>query len=105
MKYTPAYPSKPFESLDVARDWVYDFVRWYNETHRHSGIKFVTPAQRHNGAEQSILANREAVYQAAKRRNPERWSQGTRNWVPVGEVWLNPENQDAKETGIRDEAA
>ncbi|WP_419650159.1 hypothetical protein, partial [Thiolapillus sp.] len=28
---------------------------------------------------------------AAKQRNPERWSRGTRNWEPVGEVWLNPE--------------
>ncbi|RDH92694.1 MAG: IS3 family transposase, partial [endosymbiont of Lamellibrachia luymesi] len=97
MKYTPAFPSKPFESLYAAREWVYDFVHWYNEEHRHSGIQFVTPAQRHSGAERSILVNREAVYQAAKQRNPERWSRGTRNWAPVGEVWLNPENQDARD--------
>jgi putative transposase len=51
MKYTPAFPSKPFERLDAARDWVYDFVRWYNEAHHHSGIQFVTPAQRHSGVE------------------------------------------------------
>jgi len=105
MKYTPAFPSKPFESLEAARDWVYDFVHWYNEEHRHSGIQFVTPAQRHSGAERSILVNRKAVYQAAKQRNPERWSRETRNWSPVGEVWLNPDNQDAEKTGIRDEAA
>jgi putative transposase len=105
MKYTPAFPSKPFVSVDEAREWVYDFVRWYNEEHRHSGIRFVTPAQRHSGAERSILVNREAIYQAAKQRNPERWSGETRNWRPVSEVWLNPENQDTEETGIRDEAA
>jgi len=105
MKYTPAFPSKPFASLEAARDWVYDFVHWYNEEHHHSGIQFVTPAQRHSGAERLILANREVVYQAAKRRNPERWSRGTRNWAPVGEVWLNPDNQDVEKTGIRDEAA
>jgi transposase InsO family protein len=51
MKYTPAFPSKPFESLDAAREWVYGFVHWYNEEHRHSGIQFVTPAQRHSGVE------------------------------------------------------
>ncbi|MCU7895386.1 MAG: IS3 family transposase, partial [Candidatus Thiodiazotropha sp. (ex Lucinoma aequizonata)] len=96
MKYTPAFPSKPFESLGAARDWVYDFVHWYNEEHRHSGIQFVTPSQRHSGEEQSILVNREAVYDTAKQRNPERWSRGTRNWTPVGEVWLNPENQDVE---------
>ncbi|WXG51811.1 MAG: IS3 family transposase [Candidatus Sedimenticola sp. (ex Thyasira tokunagai)] len=105
MKYTPAFPSKPFESLDAARDWVYNFIRWYNEEHPHSGIQFVTPAQRHSGVELSILANRETVYEAAKQRNPERWSRETRNWTPVGEVWLNPENQDSRGAGIRDEAA
>ena len=105
MKYTPAFPSKPFESLDAAREWVYDFVHWYNDKHRHSGIQFVTPAQRHSGVERSILENRETVYQAAKQRNPERWSRETRNWMPVGEVWLNPENQDSEDTGIKDEAA
>ncbi|WP_419585727.1 transposase, partial [Thiolapillus sp.] len=73
MKYTPAYPSKPFESLDAAREWVSEFVHWYNEEHRHSGIQFVTPAQRHSGAEKLILMNRKVVYESAKQRNPERW--------------------------------
>ena len=105
MKYTPAFPSKPFESLDAAREWVYGFVHWYNEEHRHSGIQFVTPAQRHTGMERSILMKRDAVYLAAKQRNPERWSRGTRNWEPVGNVWLNPENDGIEETEIKDEAA
>lgn len=105
MKYTPAFPSKPFESLDAAREWVYGFVHWYNEEHRHSGIQFVTPAQRHTGMERSILMKRDAVYQAAKQRNPERWSRGTRNWEPVGDVWLNPENDGVEKTEIKDEAA
>ncbi|MCU7888335.1 MAG: IS3 family transposase, partial [Candidatus Thiodiazotropha sp. (ex Lucinoma aequizonata)] len=83
----------------------YDFVHWYNEEHRYSGIQFVTPSQRHSGEEHSILVNREAVYDTAKQRNPEHWSRGTRNWTPVGEVWLNPENQDVEKAGIRDEAA
>ncbi len=90
LKYTPAYPSKPFESLVSARAWVDHFVEWYNESHRHSGIQFLTPAQRHNGEERTILAKRKAVYEAAKQRNPERWSRATRNWAAVSEVWLNP---------------
>lgn len=45
MKYTPAFPSKPFESLATAKEWVQSFVCWYNEEHHHSGIQFVTPAQ------------------------------------------------------------
>lgn len=105
LKYTPAYPSQPFESLEAARKWVHTFVRWYNEDHRHSGIRFVTPAERHSGKEQAILYKRKAVYEVAKQRHPERWSGKTRNWSPVGEVWLNPDNQEVSNDRIRDEAA
>ncbi|MCK5919551.1 MAG: IS3 family transposase, partial [Methylococcales bacterium] len=34
LKYTPAYPTKPFASLDEARKWVMKFVTWYNHSHR-----------------------------------------------------------------------
>jgi len=105
MKYTPAFPSKPFKSLDAARKWVHGFVRWYNDEHRHSGIRFVTPNERHSGIEQGILDNRKAVYEAAKKRNPSRWSGKTRNWSPVTDVLLNPENQDAQQIKIKEEAA
>ncbi|WP_169465840.1 hypothetical protein [Massilia polaris] len=39
------------------RKWVGTFVRWYNEEHRHSAIKFVTPAQRHAGLERHHYFN------------------------------------------------
>lgn len=90
-KYRPDYPAKPFESLDEARAWTQKFVRWYNHEHKHSGLKFVTPAQRHTGQDAAILARREKVYRDARNRNPERWSQGTRNWKLEDQVWLNPE--------------
>ena len=101
MKYTPSFPSKPFASLTEAREWVEAFVRWYNHEHRHSGIKFVTPAARHSGQEHAILENRTAVFKAAKDRNPRRWSGEIRNWTPVRAVWLNPENpgNEEPETG------
>jgi len=105
MKYTPAFPSKPFESVSAARKWVHDFVQWYNHEHRHSGIRFVTPGERHCGEDQAILAKRKDIYEAAKERNPQRWSGKTRNWDPVGEVWLNPENSDADQAEIREEVA
>src|SRR3546814_1062755 len=59
--------------IDQARAWVQGFVAWYNTEHRHSGIQFVTPAQRHAGADCQILAGRIAVYEAAKQANPTRW--------------------------------
>jgi putative transposase len=99
LKYTPAYPSKPFESIEAARWWVHRFVQWYNNEHRHSAVRYVTPNQRHDGTEHGLLQRRETVYEAARQRNPARWSGKARNWNPVTEVWLNPpkENQADKE--------
>lgn len=93
LKYTPAYPSKPFESIDEARQWVATFVQWYNHTHRHSGIKYVTPDQRHQGEDQAILTQRKRVYEEAKKQNPKRWTGDTRNWDHESIVKLNPDNE------------
>lgn len=97
LKYTPAYPSKPFESLDSARAWVYEFVKWYNNQHHHSAIRFVTPQERHSGQEQKVLYHRQTVYGAAKERHPERWSGNIRNWTPIKEVFLNPDKTKLSE--------
>jgi putative transposase len=91
IKYRPEYPEKCFADLSAARDWVKEFVRWYNSEHCHSGIKFVTPTQRHNGEDVEILAKRKQVYQQAKSQNPNRWSGEIRNWDQIKEVHLNPE--------------
>jgi putative transposase len=91
LKYGPKYPEQPFKSMAEARIWVGSFVKWYNEEHFHSGIKFVTPAQRHRGLDREMLEARHLVYQEAKRRNPHRWSGKTRNWEAINEVQLNPE--------------
>lgn len=96
LKYTPIYPSKPFDTIDVARTWVLKFVRWYNNHHRHSGIKFVTPNDRHTGADKMILENRKKIYQEARKRTPERWSGNIRNWDLIKEVTLNPEHSKDK---------
>jgi transposase InsO family protein len=99
LKYKPGYPSKPFESLDGARSWVYEFVNWYNFKHKHSALKYVTPLQKHNKEDEKILRKRKAVYKKAKAKNPSRWSGKIRNWNPVKEVFLNPDKPD--DTGIR----
>lgn len=97
LKYTPAYPDGPFETLDKARAWVAAFVSWYNEQHLHSSIQFVTPGQRHRGEDHEILRQRAAVYEAAKLQNPIRWSGDIRNWEPIGPVSLNPGKPTGKE--------
>ena len=90
LKYRPAYPKRPFESIDEARAWVAEFVVWYNTEHRHSGVRFVTPEQRHAGRDAALLEARRRLYERARQQHPERWSRGCRNWTPVGAVELNP---------------
>jgi putative transposase len=90
-KYRPNYPSKGFADLTEARLWVQAFVRWYNKEHRHSGLNFLTPNQRHDGSADQIFEKRRQVYEQARLRHPERWSRETRNWSLEEEVWLNPE--------------
>jgi putative transposase len=90
LKGRPEYPVNPFRSLEDARRWVEAFVGWYNEEHRHSGIHFVTPGQRHRGEHVAILADRKEVYEKAKENNPKRWSGQVRDWKPVNKVVLNP---------------
>jgi len=105
LKYTPAYPAQPFESLQSARQWVHRFVLWYNDEHRHSAIQYVTPNQRHEGLDTSLLAKRKTVYDGAKESTPARWSGNTRNWEPVCEVWLNPPKELHAERSSKTRAA
>jgi transposase InsO family protein len=99
-KYRPEFPAKGFADLDVARQWAARFVRWYNHDHRHSGIRYVTPAQRHAGQDRALLATRHALYQQARQRNPGRWSRQTRNWTPVAAVTLNPERDAVVQAAV-----
>ena len=110
LKYRPKYPLKPFAGVSEARDWVTGLVEWYNHEHRHSAIRFVTPAQRHEGLDEGLLNNRQAVYEAARVRNPKRWSGGVRNWQRIQEVHLNPDKaevntEDANEVKIQSKIA
>jgi transposase InsO family protein len=90
-KYRPEFPANGFADLEAARTWAAGFVHWYNVEHRHSGIQYVSPAQRHEGQDQEILAARHTLYTQARALNPARWSGKTRNWSPTGPVTLNPE--------------
>jgi putative transposase len=92
MKYRPSYPGRPFATLDDARRWVATFVAWYNDDHQHSGIRFVTPSERHDGRETAILAHRHSIYLAARDRHPGRWARHTRDWTPITTVRLNPDH-------------
>ena len=77
-KYRPDYTSRPFASVEEACQWVASCVDWYNHRHRHSGIKFVTPHQRHNGESVEIYRHRAVDYEQARERHPRLWSRSVR---------------------------
>ena len=90
VKYRPDYPRRPFTSVAEACAWVVAFVSWYNEQHRHSGIRFVTPSQRHSGEAHAICRHRARVYEQARQRHPRRWGRSNRCWRQPEVVWINP---------------
>lgn len=94
IKYHPTYPnSRRFETIRSARIWTEKFTDWYNLKHLHSGLKFVTPEQRHSGEAPNILKNRDMVYQLAKQKRPQRWSGNTRDWSLPDSITLNPDKK------------
>ena len=74
LKHTPAYPSLPFASVEQARTWVARFVAWYNGTHRHSGIRYVTPDERHSAVKPPSSPDATRSTNAHGRQHPARWS-------------------------------
>jgi len=95
-KYRPGYPYAAFLSIEDACEWVNKFVDWYNNSHCHSQLKFVTPVQRHTSDDFLIREKRKNVYESAKKLNPIRWSRNTRNWNLCDYVCLNPLKEKQK---------
>lgn len=81
------------------------FVRCYNNEHKHSDLKFVTPAHRHGRFGDAIFKQREEVYQAVRNRNARRWTQGTRNCEFDNQVWQNLERIQPEELNSQREVA
>jgi transposase InsO family protein len=101
LKYCPQYPSKPFTTIDDAKEWVKNFICWYNTEHLHSAISFTTPASRHCGEDKIILEKRDSIYKVARQKNPNRWSGKTRNWEKINRVRLNWLKEDmASDTAV-----
>jgi putative transposase len=69
LKHTPRFPER-FASLAHARSFVDTFFAHYNQTHRHSGIGYHTPASIHRGHHHAIRAHRQAVLDHAYTTHP-----------------------------------
>lgn len=72
LKYRPGFPDR-FASIDQAREFSRDFVRWYNRSHRHAGIGLMTPFDVHHGHAPRVHAARRLVLNTAYANTPERF--------------------------------
>ncbi len=88
VKYHVSYP-KLFTELEAAREWFARFIDWYNTSHRHSGIGYVTPHQKHTGQDIHLFERRQLALNAAAILHPERFVQGPRTVTPDRHVRLN----------------
>jgi transposase InsO family protein len=73
LKYAPAFPDR-FESIHHARDFMDEFVGWYNHEHRHSGIGLHTPADVFYGLAAEKDTRRRLVLAEARTRHRHRFS-------------------------------
>lgn len=94
LKYHPEFPDR-FASFEHAHHFVGEFMGWYNNVHRHSGIAMLTPEMVHRGQADDVLAARHEVMLAAYRAKPERFISGSpKRHVLPSAVWINPPDHD-----------
>ena len=66
------------------------FFPRYNDDHRHSGLGLLTPAMVHFGEAPVVLAQRQAVLDAAYAAHPERFVRRAPVALPLpSAVWIN----------------
>ena len=90
MKYRPDFPAR-FGSIEDARVHARAFFAWYNTTHRHSGIGYMTPHSVHYGHAQAMRNARQGALDAAFLASPRRFK-GRRPQPPAlpTAAWINP---------------
>ena len=65
------------------QEWVRDFMAWYNEEHRHSRIRFVTPNERHRVTIKPCWRN--GMLPGRPEHNTQRGGVArSRDWTPIG---------------------
>lgn len=93
LKYHASYPGR-FSTLEAARTWMGSFIDWYNCTHRHSGLGYVTPEQRRRGEDLRLFTLRNETLSRAFEQHPERFpKRGPKSWKSQQVVYLNPSQE------------
>lgn len=92
-KYAPTYPAH-FASIEQARDWVTEFVAWYNHDHRHSGLEGHTPASVHDGSWVAVHQQRQTTLARLHAEHPERFTKHPTARAPMAQVGINHQISD-----------
>jgi putative transposase len=97
LKYRPDFPER-FGSLEDARAHCQQFFLWYNGTHRHSGIGYMTPHTVHRGHAPALNRERATTLNAAFQAHPNRFK-GKSPHPPIlpTAAWINPPKQKCPE--------
>lgn len=88
MKYRPNYPGT-FPTLDAARDFLANYVTWYNQHHRHTGIGLFTPDEVHNGTWRHRWHARNDTLERYYATHPERFHAPPTTPAPANLVSIN----------------
>lgn len=98
-KYVPTYPAF-FTSLEQARQWVEQFIAWYNHEHYHSGLEGHTPTSVHDGPRPAVHARRVQTMTRLHAEHPERFTRPPVIKTPMAQVAINHEiSNDRLQTG------
>ena len=90
MKYRPDFPAR-FGCIEDARAHCQTFFAWYNGTHRHSGIGYMTPHSVHYGLSAAINSTRQSALDAGFAAHPNRFKgRPPRPPEMPTAVWINP---------------
>ena len=102
LKYRPEFPER-FGRIQDARAHCRRFFLWYNGTHRHGGIGFMTPQTMHYGQAGALQRLRADVLGAAFSRHPNRFK-GVAPRPPAlpTAAWINPPKAQSAPTTTTD---
>jgi putative transposase len=94
LKYRPDFPAR-FGCIEDARAHCQQFFRWYNGSHRHSGIGFMTPEAVHHGQAKALFKQRADTLDAAFAAHPKRFK-GKSPQPPKlpSAAWINPPKKE-----------
>lgn len=87
LKSRMAYPES-FGSLDEAREFCALFIDWYNTSHRHSSLDFLTPEEVFTGQAERIQSHRNLVLAEVHVRHPERFGTKVKSFKIPGPAKL-----------------